>query len=104
MKKFICVLAAVSLLFGVASCGNRGNDLSKAKKVSEDETWWNDSITKITADEINGELNEPSYQLLTKCCAADEDSFVVSFMVMSQNIRNNEILRHYSYKGEVKNE
>ena len=62
MKKFICVLAAVSLLFGVASCGIRGNDLSKAKKVSEDETWWNDSITKITADEINGELNEPSYQ------------------------------------------
>ena len=101
MKKSICVLAAVSLLFGVASCGNRGNDLSKAKKVSEDETWWNDSITKITADEINGELNEPSYQLLTKCCAADEDSFVVSFMVMSQNIRNNEILRHYSYKGEL---
>ena len=101
MKKIICVLAAVSLLFGIASCGIRGNDLSKAKKVSEDEIWWNDSITKIPGEEILKELREEPYQLSPQCYAADEDSFVVSFAAWEKGAKKETILRHYSYNGEL---
>lgn len=101
MKKIICVLAAVSLLLGIASCGNKGNDLSKARKVSSDETWWNDTVTKISSDEIIEELSEEPYQLESRCFAADEDSFVISYVAWGHEMFMNTILRHYSYNGEL---
>ncbi|MBR2993098.1 MAG: hypothetical protein IKF31_07315 [Clostridiales bacterium] len=101
MKKMICVLAAFSLLLGIASCGHKGNDLSKAKKVSADEPWWNDTITNIAPDEIIKELSEEPYQLESRCFAADEDSFVVSYVAWGNEMFMNTILRHYSYSGEL---
>ena len=99
--KLMTVLLIASLLLSVVSCGKPGNDYSKAKKVLEDSTWWNDTITKVTPEDIRNELDDTPYQISSRVFAADEESFVLSTYIISSKTRANTILRHYTYEGEL---
>ena len=101
MKKLISIVVSLTLLIGMVSCGKRGDDIAKARKVSADGEWWNENITEISIDDIKKELNVTPMQISNRYFAADEDSFVVSLLVYDQDMRVNSLLRHYSYEGEL---
>lgn len=98
MKKLISILAVFCVLFGMTSCNEGNTGVSTVPKGGE---WWNDTVTKLTSDEIKKEFNEEPFQISYNFFAADEDSFVISFQAYAKTIKTNTILRHYSYKGEL---
>ena len=97
---------AAAMLFGMASCSRNCDDISKAKKVPEDGTWWNDTVTEISGGDIWKEFDNRAYQVFNRYLYADEESVVLSFDAFINNADEGlndsaYLLRHYSYDGKL---
>ena len=105
MKKAGCIILAVAMLLGVASCNKRGDDLSKAKKVPDNGTWWNDTITEISGEELWKEFDNKAFQVFNKYLYADEESVILCFSASinkpGDEYYRESFLRHYSYDGKL---
>ncbi len=106
MKKAACIFMAAAMLIGMASCGRNGDDLSKAKKVPEGGTWWNDTVTEISGGDIWNEFDNRAYQVFNRYLYADDESVILSFSAFINNEDDgfNEsecLLRNYSNDGKL---
>jgi len=103
MKKIMSTITALVMLMGLASCNVNNGVLSQVRTVQKDSEWWNDSVKMVTPDEI-AEKYEGMYDVLTACCAADEDSAVISFHIRIDDGKEDQtetLFRRYSFDGEL---
>ncbi|MCR4730580.1 MAG: ABC transporter substrate-binding protein [Saccharofermentans sp.] len=103
MKRFICILTVLALLTGLASCGQgsvSNASLNKVRTVSGNDEWWNDTETVITPEDIKQEFNVDFYELLGNFLAADENSVILAFNILSKE-STDAVLKHYSYDGKL---
>ncbi|MBO4928549.1 MAG: hypothetical protein J5379_09920 [Clostridiales bacterium] len=101
MKRLVCVFLAAVLLLGVTSCKKSTKVLSEVRTVPEDSPWWDSSITTISAEELSELLNDELYTSISSCLATDEESFVLRTGGFTMNLGRYDILRHYSYSGQL---
>ncbi len=104
MKKFVCVVTALAVLLGLTSCSMNNGVLSKVRTVQKDSEWWNDSVTMVTPDEIKVAVNDKLSDMSSHYYAPDEDSIILGFVVYAKDadkLISQNLLRHYSYDGEM---
>ena len=104
MKKFVCVVTALAVLLGLTSCSMNNGVLSKVRTVQKDSEWWNDSVTMVTPDEIKVAVNDKLSDMSSYYYAPDEDSIILGFVVYAKDadkLISQNLLRHYSYDGEM---
>ena len=97
---------AAAMLICMASCSRNCDDISKAKKVPEGGTWWNDTVTEISGGDIWKEFDNRAYQVFNRYLYADDESVILSFSAFINNEDDgfNEsecLLRNYSYDGKL---
>ena len=81
MKKFVCVVMALAMLSGLASCNMSNRALSKVRTVQKDSEWWKDTVTMVTPDEIKVAVNDKLSDMSSHYYAPDEDSIILGFVV-----------------------
>ncbi|MBO4650139.1 MAG: hypothetical protein J5653_03005 [Clostridiales bacterium] len=101
MKKLAVFLAALFLLPCLASCKKSKKNSSSVKTISEDSTWWNDSVTTISPDEIKETLGGGFTGVLASYTCPDEDSVILLFNASSEDGAAAELIRHYTYDGKL---
>lgn len=101
MKRILCLIIIFAIVLGITSCSKYSGDNLDKNQFNEGKIWWDDTITKISPDEIKKEFSEEPFQLSYQFYAADEDSFVVSFQAYAKTIKTNTLLRRYSYDGKL---
>jgi len=101
MRRLLCLLCALALLASMTSCHKSKSVLSDVKTISEDREWWNETITTISMDDVGEVIHDVPYSVVSSAEAADGDSVVIRFGILSENMNGYTLLRHYSYKGEL---
>ena len=104
MKKFVCVVTALAMLSGLASCNMSNRALSKVRIVQKDSEWWNDTVTVVTPDDISAAVNDKDFDMMSGYYAPDENSIILGFVVYSNDkdkTFSQNLLLRYSYDGTL---
>ena len=101
MRKLALVLAVVFVLPFFASCKKSSKNLSPVRTVAEDSPWWDASVTTVTPEEIKASRDGDFQDVFVSYTAPDEDSVVLFFSMWSTDLEYVQIIRHYSYDGEL---
>lgn len=103
MKKFALFLAAVLMLSCFSSCKKSKKDSFSGKTISAESTWWNETVTTVTPDEIKKAGDGSFYNVFASYAFSDEDSAILRFSLSPDDTDQPdiEILRHYSYDGKL---
>ena len=76
---------AAAMLICMASCSRNCDDISKAKKVPEGGTWWNDTVTEISGGDIWKEFDNRAYQDFNRYLYAEDESVILSVSAFINN-------------------
>ena len=100
MRKLALFLAVIFMLPCLVSC-KKNRKSSSAKTISEESSWWNDTVTEIPWEDINSSQNNHLSNPIVHYACPDEDSVVVMYSAYSNSRGYVNILRHYSYDGTL---
>ena len=103
MKKFALFLAVVLMLPCFSSCKKSKKESFSGKTISSESTWWNETMTTVTPDEIKNSREGSFYNVFSSYAFSDEDSAILRFSLSPDDTDQQEIeiLRHYSYDGKL---
>lgn len=99
MKKTLCTIIALAFIICITACDTGSKNGVCIDK--SDTLWWNDTISRISSDEIIDELPEKPFQLSCQCLYSDDESIILSFQGYARNIKTTTLLRHYTYDGTL---
>ncbi len=103
MKKIALFLAVVLMLPCFSSCKKSKKESFSGKTISSESTWWNETMTTVTPDEIKKSREGSFYNVFSSHAFSDEDSAILRFSLSPDDTDQQEIeiLRHYSYDGKL---
>ena len=103
MKKIALFLAVVLMLPCFSSCKKSKKESFSGKTISSESTWWNETMTTVTPDEIKKSGEGSFYNVFSSYAFSDEDSAILRFSLSPDDTDQQEIeiLRHYSYDGKL---
>ena len=79
MKKFALFLAVVLMLPCFSSCKKSKKESFSGKTISSESTWWNETMTTVTPDEIKKSRGGSFYNVFSSYAFSDEDSAILRF-------------------------